>query len=89
MEKFVEVFADLISGTSVEKDEVELARLRKLPPKEQLEIGFVLREAMLQEKTSPDLRQARLAGVRNVEDARRFLDCDESGEFLSRSLQSD
>jgi len=49
----MEKFADLISGTAVEKDEVELARLKKLPPREQLEIGFILREAMLQEDISP------------------------------------
>ncbi len=86
MEGFAEVFAYLISGTAVENDEVELTRLRKLPPKEQLEVGIVLREAMLQEKISPDLRQARLAEVRNVEDARSFLNRGESGGFVSRSL---
>ena len=81
MEEDAEVLAHLISGTAVEKDEVELARLRKLAPKEQLEVGIVLREARLQEKLSPELRQERLAGVRNVQDARSFLNCSKSGEF--------
>lgn len=73
MEEFAEVLAHLISGTAVENNAVAMAQLRKLPPKEQLEVGIVLREAMLQEKISPDLRQAGLIGVRNVEDARSFL----------------
>jgi hypothetical protein len=74
MEGFAEVVRDLISGTAVEKNELELARLRALPPDEQLEVGIVLREAMLRRKFSPDRRQNRLVSVKNVEDARNFLE---------------
>jgi hypothetical protein len=66
--------ADLIRSTAIEGDEVELARLRQLPLKEQLEVGIVLHEAMLQEKRSEEVGNERLAGVRSVADARRFLD---------------
>lgn len=73
MEGFTEVIENLLRGTAVEKNELELARLRKLSPKEQLEVGIVFREAMLQEKISSELRKERLARVRNVEEARSFL----------------
>jgi hypothetical protein len=66
---------ELLSGTAVQDDELELARLRKLPLDEQLEIGIVLREARRQEKLPPELRQERLARVSNVKDARSFLEC--------------
>jgi hypothetical protein len=73
---FARPVADLIRGTAIEGDEVELARLRKLPLEEQLEVGIVLHEAMLQEKRSDNGggENARLARVRSVADARRFLD---------------
>ena len=66
--------ADLIRGTAIASDEVELARLSNFPLKEQLEIGIVLYEAMLQEKR-PDNGGSNptLAGLRSVTDARAFL----------------
>ena len=77
MEDFTQVITHLLSGTAVEKNALELARLRKLPPNEQLEVGIVLREAMLQEEIPPERRQERLVKIRNVEDARRFLYCSQ------------
>ena len=64
----------LLSGTTIEEDEHELAQLRKLPVKEQLEVGLVLREAMRQEKDG--LHNEHLAGVKSVAAAQRFLDTD-------------
>jgi hypothetical protein len=74
MRGFAKPVADLIRSTAIESDEVELAQLRKLPLREQLEVGIVLYEAMLQQKRSEEAGNERLAGVRSVEDARRFLD---------------
>jgi hypothetical protein len=74
MRGFEKPVADLIHDTAIEEDEVELARLRKLSLKEQLEVGFVLHEAMLQEKRPNGVRNERLAGVRSVAEAQRFLD---------------
>ena len=74
MRGFEKPVADLIRGTAIEDDEVELALLRKLPLEEQLEVGFVLHEAMLQEKRPSGVRNGRLAGVRSVVEAQRFLD---------------
>jgi hypothetical protein len=67
--------ADLIRGTAIASDEVELARLSKLPLEEQLEVGIVLYEAMFQEKRSSNGGgNPTLAGVRSVAAARIFLD---------------
>ena len=74
MRDFEKPVADLIRSTAIEDNEVELARLRKLSLEEQLEVGFVLHEAMLQEKRPNGVRNGRLAGVRSVVDARHFLD---------------
>jgi hypothetical protein len=74
MRDFAKPVADLIRSTAIESDELELAQLRKLPLREQLEVGIVLYEAMLQQKRSKEAGNERLAGVRNVEEARRFLD---------------
>jgi hypothetical protein len=71
---FAKPVADLIRSTAIEGDEVELARLRKLTLNEQLEVGIVLYEAMLQQKRSEEVGNKRLAGVKSVEAARRFLD---------------
>jgi hypothetical protein len=80
MRGFEKAVADLIRGTPIEDDEEELALLRKLPLEEQLEVGFVLHEAMLQEKRSKGVGNRRLVGMRSVADARRFL-----GYFASQS----
>ncbi len=72
------IVTDLIRGTPMENDERELTRLRELPPKEQVEVGIVLRTAMMQEE-SPKAQNERLARVRSVEDARRFLSEGPSG----------
>jgi hypothetical protein len=74
MRGFEKSVADLICGTAIEDDEEELALLRKLPLEEQLEVGFVLYEAMLQEKRPNGVRSERLVGGRSVADARRFLE---------------
>jgi hypothetical protein len=75
MSGFDKSVADLISGTPIEGDESELASLRKLPFEEQLEVGVVLHAALLQKKLSDHgAGNARLAGVRSVTDAVRYLD---------------
>jgi hypothetical protein len=74
VEGFERAVADLLRGTAIENNADELVRLRKLPPEEQLEVGFVLHEAMLQRKHPNRSKDERLAGVSSVADARRFLD---------------
>lgn len=58
---------DVLRGTVVENDEDELARLRKLALHKQIEVGFVLRAAMFEDKAS------KLKEVRCVDDALRYL----------------
>ena len=70
---YPQLLAHLLTGTAVENNKLELAQLRKLPPKEQLEVSLVLREAMRQGEFPPEFRRERLARVRTVEEARRFL----------------
>jgi hypothetical protein len=53
----------LLRGTAVENDEEEVARPRKLTPQKYMEIGFVLRVAILQEKASKLSRISELAKV--------------------------
>jgi hypothetical protein len=65
---------ELIRGTAIENNKAELTHLRKLPPREQLEVGMVMYAAMHQKKTPSRLRNEKLAEVRNVVDAQRFLD---------------
>ncbi len=64
----------LIRDTAVENDEAELARLRNLPPEEQLEVGMVLHEAMRQ-ATVPNSSYVneRLLRVRSVAAAQEYL----------------
>jgi hypothetical protein len=78
VEEVAELLAELLRGTVVENNELELNWLRKLSPKEQLEVGIVLREAMQQGKISPELRQERLGRVRTVEEALSYLNSSES-----------
>ncbi len=68
------IVADLIRGTAVENNELELAKLRKLPLKEQIEVGIVLRTAMLQGKAHPEPLNGELGKVSYVAEARRLLD---------------
>jgi hypothetical protein len=65
----------LIRDTAVENDEAELARLRNLPPAEQLEVGMVLHEAMRQATTVPNSSYVneRLLRVRSVAAAQQYL----------------
>jgi outer membrane protein TolC len=64
----------LIRDTAVENDEAELARLRNLPPEEQLEVGMVLHEAMRQATTVPNgYVNERLLRVRSVAAAQQYL----------------
>jgi hypothetical protein len=69
----------LIRDTAVENDEAELARLRNLPPEEQLEVGMVLHEAMRQ-ATVPNSSYVneRLLRVRSVAAAQQYLLAPES-----------
>ena len=73
MPELTKEIADLIRGTAIENDEHELAQLRRLPLEEQLEVGIVLRTAMLQEKDHAESRDGRLEKVRSVADAQRIL----------------
>ena len=73
MRGFEKAVADLFRGTAIEDDEVELAQLRMLSLEEQLQIGLVLHEAMLQEKYPHGIGNERLSRVRSIADARRFL----------------
>ncbi len=68
------IVADLIRGTAVENNELELAELRKLPLVEQIEVGIVLRTAMLQRKDHPESPNGELGEVSCVAEARRLLD---------------
>ena len=89
MEGFAEIVSDLISGTAVEKNDLELSRLRALPPDEQLEVGVVLHEAIQQESLSPGLRQERLMRVRTIEQALVYLSSSESDEYSIDYLEQD
>jgi hypothetical protein len=84
MEEVAELLAELLRGTGVENNELELNRLSKLSPKEQLEVGLVLREAMQQGKMSPEHRQAKLMRVRTVEEALSYLNSSESDKCSTR-----
>ncbi len=64
---------DLLRGTAIENNEAELAHLRKLTLHEQIEVGFVLRAAMLEDKASKAEGGSELAKVRSVDEALRFL----------------
>jgi len=74
MRELEKIVADLIRGTAIENDELELAKLRELPLEEQIEVGIVLRTAMLQGKDYPEPRNGELGEVRSVMEARRLLD---------------
>ncbi len=65
--------ASLVRDTAIESDAAELARLRKLTPHQQMDVGFVLRAATLEGKTSKPRRIKELEEVRSVEDALHFL----------------
>jgi hypothetical protein len=88
-EEFAEVLADLIRGTAVEEDALEVAKLRKLSPDEQLEVSIVLWEAMQQKNCSPELRQESLARVRTIEQALGYLNSSESDRCSTDSLEQD
>lgn len=78
MRDFEEAVAALVRDTAVENDETEQARLKRLPLEEQLEIAFVLHEAMRQASLPNGARNEKLSGVRSIADARRVLDSGES-----------
>ena len=80
MRKWEKALTDLLGDTAIENDEIELARLRKLPPIKQLEVGFVLRAAMPEDGASKREEVSELAKVRSVDDALRFLYPDDSKE---------
>ena len=64
---------ELLRGTAIENDEAELAQLKKLPLEEQIEVGFVLRAATFEYRNSKQGEISKLARVRSVDDALRFL----------------
>jgi hypothetical protein len=72
LKEYRQAVMELLRGTAIENDEAELACLRKLGLHKQMEVGFVLRAAMLQAVTTPG-NTTELAKVRSVDDALRFL----------------
>ena len=74
MKELAKSVTDLIRGTAIENNELELARLRELPLEEQIEVGIVLRSAMLRGKDHPEPHNGELGEVRSVEEAQRLLD---------------
>jgi hypothetical protein len=87
MDGFAEVVSDLISGTAVEKNELELAKLRALPPDKQLEVGIILHESNQQESLPPGLRQERLMRVMTIEQALVYLISSEANEYSTDYLE--
>ena len=79
MRELAQTVADLISGTAVENNELELAKLKELPLEEQIEVGIVLRTAMLRGQDHPEPRNGEFEEVRSVAEARRLLDDKASG----------
>jgi hypothetical protein len=73
LEKFKKALMDLLRGTAIENDAVELARLSDLAPHKQLEVGFVLRAAMFEAKATTPGGTTELAEVRSVDAALHFL----------------
>lgn len=63
----------LIRDTAVENDEAELARLRNLPPAEQLGVAMVLHEAMRQATVPNGYANEGLLRVRSVAAAQQYL----------------
>jgi hypothetical protein len=63
----------LIRDTAVENDEAELARLRNLPPAEQLGVAMVLHEAMRQAAVPNGYANEGLLRVRSVAAAQQYL----------------
>ncbi|HVF01472.1 MAG TPA: hypothetical protein VNA27_09090 [Rubrobacteraceae bacterium] len=74
MRFFEEAVAALVRDTAVENDETEQARLKRLSLEEQLEIAFVLHEAMKQARLPNGAQSERLSGMRSIADAQRVLD---------------
>jgi hypothetical protein len=74
MKELAKSVTDLIRGTAIENNELELAKLRELPLEEQIEVGIVLRTAMLRGKEHPELGNGELGEVRSVAEAQRLLD---------------
>lgn len=73
MEELAKSVTDLIRGTPIENNELELARLRELTLEEQIEVGIVLRSAMLRGKDHPEPRNGELGEVSSVAEAQRLL----------------
>lgn len=74
MRDFEEAVAALVRDTAIENDETEQAQLKRLSLEEQLEIAFVLHEAMKQARLPNGARNERPSGVRSIADAQRVLD---------------
>jgi hypothetical protein len=74
MEELAKSVTELIRGTAVENNELEMVKLRELPLEEQIEVGIVLRTAMLRGKDHPESRNGELGEVRSVAEAQRLLD---------------
>ena len=73
LKEYRKAVMELLRGTAIVNDEAELARLRKLGLDQQMEVGFVLRAAMLQAKATKAGGTTELAEVRSVDDALHYL----------------
>ena len=78
----------LIRDTAVENDEAELARLRNLPPAEQLGVAMVLHEAMRQAAVPNGHANEGLLRVRSVAAAQQYLLAGSAARRGTRSRRS-
>jgi hypothetical protein len=76
----------LIRDTAVENDEAELARLRNLPPAEQLGVAMVLHEAMRQAAVPNGYANEGLLRVRSVAAAQQYLLAPEASAPVPHAL---
>ena len=74
MKELAKCVTELIRGTAIERNQLELAKLRELPLEEQIDVGIVLRTAMLRGKDHPEPGNGELGEVRSVAEAQRLLD---------------
>jgi hypothetical protein len=73
MKELAKSVAELIRGTALENNELELAKLKRLPLEEQVEVGIVLRTAMLRGREHPEPHNGELGEVQSVAEAQRLL----------------
>lgn len=83
MEELAKSVTELIRGTAIENNELELAKLKRLPLEEQVEVGIVLRSAMLRGREHPEPGNGELGVVSSVAEAQHLL--DKAGEAHPRT----